>query len=88
MSGILTHEELDQRALDALKELEVESAMAVLNEMRTSDLQSVTNKSAYMCGLMKACRQKLAAGITADLTTPSNKPGPNSAKMQVYLLFY
>lgn len=68
----MTHEELDQRALDALKELEVESAMAVLNEMRTSDLQSVTNKSAYMCGLMKACRQKLAAGITADLTTPSN----------------
>lgn len=83
MTGVLSHEELDQRALAALKELDVESALAVLNEMRTSNLQSVTNKSAYMCGLMKACRQKQAEGLAAA----ADKPGPNSTKMQVCLPF-
>lgn len=82
VAGFLNHDELDQRALGALKDLDYDSAMAVINEMRGSNLQSVTNKSAYMCGLMKACRQKLAAGIGADADALS-KPGPNAEKIKV-----
>lgn len=78
----MNDDELDERALGALKDLDYDSAMAVINEMRSSNLKSVTNKSAYMCGLMKACRQKLAAGIGADADAGS-KPGPDAEKIKV-----
>ena len=52
----LSPNELDERALKALEELPVDSALAVLSKFFESDLDHVSNKSAYLCGLMKSFR--------------------------------
>eukprot|EP00096_Caligus_rogercresseyi_P005861 TRINITY_DN2190_c0_g1_i2.p1 TRINITY_DN2190_c0_g1~~TRINITY_DN2190_c0_g1_i2.p1 ORF type:complete len:686 (-),score=223.14 TRINITY_DN2190_c0_g1_i2:1217-3274(-) len=57
-TGKLSHKDLDGRALDALKEFAVPGAIAVLNQFQESNLEHVTNKSAYLCGVMKTYRQK------------------------------
>uniref|UniRef100_A0A0K2UKG4 Heterogeneous nuclear ribonucleoprotein Rlike [Musca domestica] n=1 Tax=Lepeophtheirus salmonis TaxID=72036 RepID=A0A0K2UKG4_LEPSM len=57
-TGKLSHSDLDGRALDALKEFAVPGAIAVLNQFQDSNLEHVTNKSAYLCGVMKTYRQK------------------------------
>merc|ERR1719259_155547 len=54
----LSHADLDERALDALKEFPVEGALAVLSQFLESNLEHVSNKSAYLCGVMKTYRQK------------------------------
>jgi len=54
----LIHADLDERALDALKEFPVEGAVAVLKQFLDSNLEHVSNKSAYLCGVMKTYRQK------------------------------
>ena len=56
VSGILSHSDLDSRALDALKEFNGEGGTAVLQEFRESNLEHVSNKSAYLCGVMKTYR--------------------------------
>jgi len=53
--------DLDERALNALQEFPVEGAMAVLCQFSESDLDHVTNKSAYLCGMMKSYRQNYSA---------------------------
>ncbi|RWS15544.1 heterogeneous nuclear ribonucleoprotein Q-like isoform X3 [Dinothrombium tinctorium] len=59
----LTPKDLDDRAFEALKEFgNVEGALAVLNEFDDSSLEHVSNKSAFLCGIMKAHRQKEKAG--------------------------
>ncbi|XP_050428346.1 heterogeneous nuclear ribonucleoprotein R isoform X1 [Adelges cooleyi] len=57
-SGKLAHSDLDTRALDALKEFPVEAALGVLSQFLDSNLLHVSNKSAYLCGVMKTYRQK------------------------------
>jgi len=54
----LLHSDLDQRALDALKEFPPDSALGVLATFLESNLKHVSNKSAYLCGVMKTYRLK------------------------------
>lgn len=56
--GKLRHADLDTRALDALKEFPVDGALLVLTQFVESNLQHVTNKSAFLCGVMKNYRQR------------------------------
>lgn len=58
-TGILSHDDLDQRALDALKEFPPDGALIVLASFLESNLAHVTNKSAFLCGVMKTYRTKL-----------------------------
>ena len=51
VSGILSHSDLDERALDALKEFPVEGGVQVLKQFAESNLEHVGNKSAYLCGV-------------------------------------
>ncbi|XP_045197419.1 heterogeneous nuclear ribonucleoprotein R-like isoform X1 [Mercenaria mercenaria] len=66
-TGKLSHSELDERALDALKEFNPDDAVKVLQQFTESSLEHVTNKSAFLCGQMKTFRQKSKGG------------GPNAA---------
>ncbi|XP_063243886.1 heterogeneous nuclear ribonucleoprotein Q isoform X4 [Bacillus rossius redtenbacheri] len=61
-TGKLAHADLDDRALDALKEFPVDGALSVLIQFLESNLEHVSNKSAYLCGVMKTYRQKSRAG--------------------------
>jgi hypothetical protein len=58
LEGKLSHSDLDDRALDALKEFPTEGALAVLAQFLESNLEHVSNKSAYLCGVMKTYRQR------------------------------
>ena len=57
----LVHADLDERALDALKEFPVDGALTVLKQFVDSNLEHVSNKSAFLCGVMKTYRQKSKA---------------------------
>lgn len=61
-TGKLSHSELDERALDALKEFNPNDAVQVLKQFTESSLEHVTNKSAFLCGQMKTFRQKSKGG--------------------------
>lgn len=86
-AGILAHSDLDARALDALKEFSSDKGVAVLKEFRDSNLEHVSNKSAYLCGVMKAYRQKMKMqqmGETPDVAA-AKKPGPDEEKLKEIL---
>ena len=51
--GLLAVDELDDRALEALKEFTEEDALNVLEQFMKSDLSHVQNESAFLCGVMK-----------------------------------
>jgi len=82
-TGKLTHDDLDQRALDALKEFPVEGALAVLKQFLEANLEHVSNKSAYLCGVMKTYRQKSRAGVVNG--SPNQMKGPDEEKIRVIL---
>jgi heterogeneous nuclear ribonucleoprotein Q len=81
LSAILAHSDLDSRALDALKEFNAEGGVAVLKEFKDSNLEHVSNKSAYLCGVMKTYRQKNRMG--AEASAGAKKPGPDETKLKV-----
>lgn len=81
-SGLLQHSDLDERALDALKEFPADGGVAVLKEFADSNLEHVSNKSAFLCGVMKTYRQKNKMG--AD-SSPAAKKGPDEAKIKEIL---
>ncbi|KAL9893328.1 synaptotagmin binding cytoplasmic RNA interacting protein isoform 1-T6 [Glossina fuscipes fuscipes] len=86
-TGKLAHVELDERALDALKEFPVEGALNVLSQFLESNLEHVSNKSAYLCGVMKTYRQKSRAsqqGVPTPATTVQVK-GPDEEKIKKIL---
>ena len=91
MIGILSHGDLDERALDALKEFPAEDGIGVLKEFQGSNLEHVSNKSAFLCGVMKTYRQKnkmaaaQAAAAAAEQASGVRKPGPDEAKLKVTL---
>jgi len=80
-SGLLQHSELDERALDALKEFPADGGVAVLREFFGSNLEHVSNKSAFLCGVMKTYRQKNKFGDTSS----ASKKGPDEAKIKEIL---
>jgi len=65
-TGKLSPADLDDRALDALKEFPVDGALAVLSQFCDSNLEHVSNKSAYLCGVMKTYRQKTRSSASAS----------------------
>ena len=89
-AGILSHGDLDERALDALKEFPAEDGIGVLKEFQGSNLEHVSNKSAFLCGVMKTYRQKnkmaaQAAAAAAEQASGVRKPGPDESKLKELL---
>lgn len=83
-SGALLPEELDDRALEALKEFNEEGALEVLNQFASSDLSHVQNKSAFLCGIMKTYREKNRLKREGQDPMGGMK-GPDEAKIKVLL---
>merc|ERR1711994_3405 len=85
----LLHSDLDDRALDALKEFPADGALAVLAQFLESNLEHVSNKSAYLCGVMKTYRQKTRNRGEDGATNSDSKAGapevkgPDEAKIKV-----
>ncbi|XP_017776048.1 PREDICTED: heterogeneous nuclear ribonucleoprotein R isoform X9 [Nicrophorus vespilloides] len=86
-TGKLAHVDLDERALDALKEFPVDGALNVLGQFLDSNLEHVSNKSAYLCGVMKTYRQKSRAGSSQGSATPAPAAvkGPDEEKIKLIL---
>jgi len=83
-AGILSSGDLDGRAYDAIRGLSVTEALAVLAELRQTNLEHVSNKSAFLCGLIKTFRQKSKMGNAArngDARITTVKP--DEAKIKV-----
>jgi len=76
----LSHSELDERALDALKEYNPTDAIQVLKGFCDNNLEHVTNKSAFLCGQMKAFKNKKKDGAAA-----AQAKGPDPAKIKEIL---
>ncbi|XP_032515966.1 heterogeneous nuclear ribonucleoprotein R isoform X4 [Danaus plexippus] len=86
-TGKLAHEELDERALDALKEFPSDGALSVLGQFLDSNLEHVSNKSAFLCGVMKTYRQKSRAGVQGApaLAAAVQVKGPDEEKIRQIL---
>lgn len=95
--NLLAVDELDDRALEALKEFTEDNALNVLQQFMKSDLSHVQNKSAFLCGVMKTYRAKMklknddasapssVSNNTASSSTVAgdeNKQGPNEEKVK------
>ena len=80
----LSHSDLDERALVALKDLPVEDALAVLEKVQDSELEHVINKSAFLCGVMRTWRQKTRAGASSSRDRDLHR-GPDEEKIKVIL---
>uniref|UniRef100_A0A4W5MY08 Synaptotagmin binding, cytoplasmic RNA interacting protein n=1 Tax=Hucho hucho TaxID=62062 RepID=A0A4W5MY08_9TELE len=79
IAGLVAHSDLDERAIEALKEFKEEGALQVLLEFKESDLSHVQNKSAFLCGVMKTYRQRAKQGTKVSDSTK----GPDEAKIKV-----
>jgi len=82
-SEVIKIEELDDRAVEALKEFSDEDAIKVVEQFSKCDLAHVTNKSAYLCGVMKTYRVKMKkaeAGGEVEVTG-----GPDEEKVKELL---
>jgi len=83
-AGILLSGDLDGRAFDAIRGLSVAEALAVLAELRQTNLEHVSNKSAFLCGLIKTFRQKSKLGnVARNGDTRINSIKPDEAKIKV-----
>jgi len=83
-AGILSSGDLDNRAFDALRGLSVAEALGVLSELRQTNLEHVSNKSAFLCGLIKTYRQKSKmGGIARNGDARINVAKPDEAKIKV-----
>jgi RNA recognition motif-containing protein len=76
--GLLGESDVDERAVEAIKEFPPQRALEVLAEFRESNLEHVTNKSAFLCSIMKVNRQKMK-------TTADHRPGPDDLKIKAIL---
>ena len=81
----LSHSDLDKRALVALKELPAEDALAVLEKFLDSELEHVSNKSAFLCGVMRTWRQKTRAVASSSRGRHLHR-GPDEEKIKVILV--
>ncbi|XP_030054983.1 heterogeneous nuclear ribonucleoprotein Q isoform X4 [Microcaecilia unicolor] len=81
IAGLVAHSDLDERAIEALKEFNEDGALAVLQQFKDSDLSHVQNKSAFLCGVMKTYRQREKQGTkVAD-----SSKGPDESKIKSLL---
>ncbi|KAJ8008911.1 hypothetical protein DPEC_G00083340 [Dallia pectoralis] len=81
LAGLVVHSDLDERAIEALKEFDEEGALQVLLQFKESDLSHVQNKSAFLCGVMKTYRQREKQGTKVSDPTK----GPDEAKIKALL---
>uniref|UniRef100_A0A3B3WDU7 RRM domain-containing protein n=1 Tax=Poecilia mexicana TaxID=48701 RepID=A0A3B3WDU7_9TELE len=81
VAGLVAHSDLDERALEALKEFNEDGALQVLVQFKESDLSHVQNKSAFLCGVMKTYRQREKQGTKVS---PASK-GPDEARIRELL---
>lgn len=81
IAGLVAHSDLDERAIEALKEFNEEGALQVLVQFKESDLSHVQNKSAFLCGVMKTYRQREKQGTKVSESTK----GPDEAKIKELL---
>uniref|UniRef100_A0A8D0AK60 Synaptotagmin binding, cytoplasmic RNA interacting protein n=1 Tax=Sander lucioperca TaxID=283035 RepID=A0A8D0AK60_SANLU len=81
VAGLVAHSDLDERALEALKEFNEDGALQVLLQFKESDLSHVQNKSAFLCGVMKTYRQREKQGTKVSDSTK----GPDEAKIKELL---
>jgi len=82
-TGKLSYADLDERALDALKEFPQEGALTVLKQFLDSSLEHVSNKSAFLCGVMKTYRQKSKMPNASN--TENAVKGPDEDKIKAIL---
>uniref|UniRef100_A0A8D2ZKE0 RRM domain-containing protein n=1 Tax=Scophthalmus maximus TaxID=52904 RepID=A0A8D2ZKE0_SCOMX len=80
-TGLVAYVDLDERAIDALREFNEEGALTVLQQFRESDLSHVQNKSAFLCGVMKTYRQREKQGSKVQESTK----GPDEVKIKALL---
>ncbi|KAJ3609744.1 hypothetical protein NHX12_024255 [Muraenolepis orangiensis] len=80
-TGLVAYEDLDERAIDALREFNEEGALTVLLQFKESDLSHVQNKSAFLCGVMKTYRQREKQGSKVQESTK----GPDETKIKALL---
>ncbi|XP_062342907.1 heterogeneous nuclear ribonucleoprotein R-like isoform X1 [Osmerus eperlanus] len=80
-TGLVAYADLDERAIDALREFNEEGAMSVLLQFKESDLSHVQNKSAFLCGVMKTYRQREKQGSKVQESTK----GPDESKIKALL---
>ncbi|XP_020515131.1 heterogeneous nuclear ribonucleoprotein Q isoform X3 [Labrus bergylta] len=81
VAGLVAHSDLDERAIDALKEFSEDGALQVLLQFKESDLSHVQNKSAFLCGVMKTYRQREKQGTKVSDPTK----GPDEVKIKELL---
>jgi len=62
-------EYLDSRALEALKSCNVEDALSSLEKFSSIDISYITNKSAYLCGIIRSLRR---SPRTKNVHTPND----------------
>uniref|UniRef100_A0A8C9TG16 Heterogeneous nuclear ribonucleoprotein R n=1 Tax=Scleropages formosus TaxID=113540 RepID=A0A8C9TG16_SCLFO len=79
--GLVAYADLDERAIDALREFNEEGALSVLQQFKESDLSHVQNKSAFLCGVMKTYRQREKQGSKVQESTK----GPDESKIKALL---
>jgi Q family heterogeneous nuclear ribonucleoprotein R len=86
-AGILSAGDLDARAFDAIRGLSATEGVAVLKQLRETNLEHVSNKSAYLCGLIKTYRQinKMAAVTKTSGETKPRTLKPDEAKIKEIL---
>uniref|UniRef100_A0A6Q2Y0G0 Heteroous nuclear ribonucleoprotein R n=1 Tax=Esox lucius TaxID=8010 RepID=A0A6Q2Y0G0_ESOLU len=80
-TGLVAYADLDERAIDALREFNEEGALSVLLQFKESDLSHVQNKSAFLCGVMKTYRQREKQGSKVQESTK----GPDETKIKALL---
>uniref|UniRef100_A0A674D3L4 Heterogeneous nuclear ribonucleoprotein R n=1 Tax=Salmo trutta TaxID=8032 RepID=A0A674D3L4_SALTR len=80
-TGLVAYADLDERAIDALREFNEEGALSVLLQFKESDLSHVQNKSAFLCGVMKTYRQREKQGNKVQESTK----GPDESKIKALL---
>ena len=84
-TGSLVPTELDERALDALREFNEDGALEVLDQFGNSDLSHVQNKSAFLCGVMKTYREKNRQKAQGHTPGTEAVSGPNEEKIKELL---
>uniref|UniRef100_A0A8C4FP24 RRM domain-containing protein n=1 Tax=Denticeps clupeoides TaxID=299321 RepID=A0A8C4FP24_9TELE len=80
-TGLVAYADLDERAIDALREFNEDGALSVLQQFKESDLSHVQNKSAFLCGVMKTYRQREKQGSKVQESTK----GPDESKIKALL---
>ena len=84
-TGALLPTELDDRALDALREFNEDGALEVLDQFGKSDLSHVQNKSAFLCGVMKTYREKNRQKAQGHTPGADAANGPDEEKIKALL---